>query len=82
MLSTAFRPEGWIFAGFLTLFVFGGLFRDKRGGFAVYPHLLSIGISWIFVGMVGISITVLVLDVLCRGLEILLLPWQRREAQS
>jgi hypothetical protein len=30
--------------------------------------------------MIGISVTVLVLDILFRGLEKLLLPWQRKVA--
>ncbi len=34
----------------------------------------------VLVGMISISVTVLVLDILFRGLERLLLPWQRREA--
>jgi taurine transport system permease protein len=33
----------------------------------------------VLVGMISISVTVLVLDILFRGLERLLLPWQRRE---
>jgi taurine transport system permease protein len=32
----------------------------------------------VLVGMIGISVTVLVLDILFRGLEKLLLPWQRK----
>jgi len=32
----------------------------------------------VLVGMIGISVTVLVLDILFRGLERLLLPWQRK----
>ena len=32
----------------------------------------------VLVGMIGISVTVLVLDILFRGLEQLLLPWQRK----
>jgi taurine transport system permease protein len=34
----------------------------------------------VLVGMIGISVTVLVLDILFRGLERLLLPWQRKGA--
>ncbi len=33
----------------------------------------------VLVGMLSISVTVLVLDILFRGLELLLLPWRRRE---
>jgi taurine transport system permease protein len=33
----------------------------------------------VLVGMISISVTVLILDILFRGLERLLLPWQRRE---
>jgi taurine transport system permease protein len=32
----------------------------------------------VLVGMIGISLTVLILDILFRGMERLLLPWQRK----
>jgi len=47
-------------------------------GFRIWTAKEWSDTSLVLVGMVGISLTVLVLDILFRGLEQLLLPWQRK----
>ena len=47
-------------------------------GFRIWTAKEWSDTSLVLVGMIGISLTVLVLDILFRGLERLLLPWQRK----
>lgn len=47
-------------------------------GFRIWTAKEWSDTSQVLVGMIGISVTVLVLDILFRGLERLLLPWQRK----
>jgi taurine transport system permease protein len=48
-------------------------------GFRIWTAKEHFDTGKVLVGMLGISVTVLVLDILFRGLEKLLLPWRRKE---